>query len=166
MYQALSFLVFMSSIRSNRLPVLAKWLAHSVAIGIALAPVTACGDDSSGSTIQPFPTAPVINLINPPTVLRLGQASGFFPVEVTASDGIRASRFFEIEIFRPNGSLFRTNVFDAATAGCVGGATRCSFQSTVQVDSGNPTGRYQIRYTAFDQQNRQNSITTLVDVVN
>lgn len=155
----------MSSIRSNRIPAAAKWLAQSVAICIALAPVAACGGDDSGATIQPFPTAPVVNLINPPTVLRLGQVSQFFPIEVTASSGIRATRFFEIEIFRPNGSLFRRNEFDPANANCVGGAISCQFQATVSVDLGNPTGRYQIRYTAYDQQNRQNSVTTLVDVV-
>ncbi len=155
----------MSSIRSHRIPLVAKWLAQSVAIGLAFAPVTACGDDGSGSTIQPFPTAPVVNLINPPTVLQLGQVSQFFPIEVTASSGIRATRFFEIEIFRPNGSLFRRNEFDPIDANCVGGATLCRFQATVSVDSGNPTGRYQIRYTAYDQQNGQNSVTTLVDVV-
>ncbi len=155
----------MSSIPSNRIPVLAKWLAQSIALGLALAPVTACGSDDSGATIQPLPTAPVVNLINPPTVLRLGQASQFFTIEVTASSGIRARRFFEIEIFRPDGSLVRTSAFDPADANCASGATLCAFGASVSVDVGNPTGRYQIRYTAYDQQNRQNFVTTLVDLV-
>ncbi|NJL97726.1 MAG: hypothetical protein HC924_02275 [Synechococcaceae cyanobacterium SM2_3_2] len=154
----------MSTSQKHRFQSTVGHFASAVVIGLAAVSLGSCGSDNSGSTIQPLPSAPVINLINPPTTLRIGQTSPFFPVEVSASSGIRSSRFFEIEIFRPNGTLVRADVFDASTAGCASGATFCTFQAAIEVGSGNPTGRYQVRYSAFDQQNRQTSLTTFVDV--
>ena len=154
----------MSISQKHRFQSTVSHFASAVVIGLAAFSLGACGSDSSGSTIQPSPIAPVLNLINPPTTLRIGQASPFFPVEVSASSGIRSSRFFEIEIFRPDGTLVRADLFDPSTAGCVSGATFCTFQAAIEVGFGNPTGRYQVRYSAFDQQNRQDFVTLFVDV--
>ncbi|MCF2971793.1 hypothetical protein L1047_11365 [Synechococcus sp. Nb3U1] len=136
-----------------------------LATSLLAAGLTACGDSrGTGGSIVPPTQNPAVSFINAPTSVRVGQATPPFTVQVSVPGGARSSQFIELETFNPSGARIQNQFFNPQQVNCNSGSTFCSFNTDFFVQFGQPTGVWQFRVTAFDQQNRSGSQTLFITV--
>ncbi len=126
-------------------------------LGLGLA---ACGgDDGTVLAVIP-PGAPVVTVFNPPTTIRLGETV-VFPVQVSASQGIRQFSFLEVTVREPNQTR-PVEFIDPSAFGCQVGDTVCGpADFAFRVGSDARTGTYQITFIGFDQTGQGSAPVTL-----